>query len=165
MSTIPIQPLTRAAFASFGEVLDTSTTPLIINAGFASRHNDLCNVDVASGGGTSNVSIFVAKARSLPLAVTMMERHPLGSQAFMPLQDSPWLVVVCVDPDDAASYRAFAATGRQGVNYGKNTWHFPLITFAEGDRFLVVDRKGPGNNLEESFLPADRHLTITRQET
>lgn len=165
MSAIPIQPLTRQAFAPFGAVLDTASTPLVINAGFANRHNDLCAVDVTAGGGMTNVSIFVAKARTLPLAVTMMERHPLGSQAFMPLQDSPWLVVVCTDPLVPASYCAFAATGRQGINYAVNTWHFPLVTFADGDRFLVVDRKGPGNNLDERFLPADRHLTVTRQET
>lgn len=162
MSQIVIEPLTRQAFARFGEVLDTLDAPLLINAGFASRHNDLCTVDVTGGGGATNVSIFVAKARALPLAVTMMERHPLGSQAFMPLQDSPWLAVVCTDPLDSATYRAFAATGRQGINYAVNTWHFPLITFAEGDRFLVVDRKGPGNNLEEHFLPADRLLTVRR---
>ncbi|MCA0422832.1 MAG: ureidoglycolate lyase [Proteobacteria bacterium] len=162
MISLAVTPLTPEAFAPFGEVLDTRGDPILINAGFARRHNDLCTVDVAPEGGATNVSIFVAKARTLPLLITMMERHPLGSQAFMPLQDQPWLAVVCIDPADPSTFRAFACTGRQGVNYARDVWHFPLVTFADGDRFMVVDRKGPGNNLEERFLPQDRHLTVSR---
>lgn len=158
---LTIEPLTAAAFKPFGEVIDTSGDHITINAGFARRFNDLCGVETAEGGQT-NVSIFVARARALPLEVGMMERHPLGSQAFMPLQNSPWLVIVCTDPDDPTSYRAFAATGTEGVNYARNTWHFPLVTFADGDRFLVVDRKGPGNNLEERFLSEARLIVHTR---
>lgn len=160
MKPLACVPLTPEAFAPFGQVIETGGEPITINAGFARRYNDRCTVDVAAGGGETNVSVFVARARILPLSITMMERHPLGSQAFMPLQERPWLAVVCTDPDDRSSYRAFACTGTQGVNYAVNTWHFPLITFVDGDRFLVVDRKGPGNNLEERFLPEDRHLTV-----
>jgi ureidoglycolate lyase len=88
-----------------------------------------------------------------------MERHPLGSQIFFPLQDRTWLVLVAQDPRDPATYRAYRANGRQGVNYARNVWHFPLIVTGAGDRFIVVDRKGPGNNLEEVLLPeAERPL-------
>ena len=80
-----------------------------------------------------------------------MERHPLGSQAFYPLQDEDWLVLICADPHDKTSFRCFRANGRQGVNYARNVWHFPLLVFAPS-RFIVVDRKGPGNNLEEAVL-------------
>lgn len=162
MRAIPILPLSADAFRPFGEVIETSKEPIVINAGFARRYNDLIKVEASPEGGETNVSIFIAKARVLPLTVNMMERHPLGSQAFMPLQNAPWMAVVCTDPDDAASYRAFACTGTQGVNYARNTWHFPLITFGDGDRFIVVDRKGPGNNLVEHFLADDRHLTLSR---
>lgn len=162
MIALPVAPLTSAAFAPFGEVIETTKEPLIINAGFARRFNDLCTVDVAPEGGETNVSIFIARARALPLAITMMEKHPLGSQAFMPLQNQPWMLVVCTNPADPATFRAFAATGLQGVNYARNTWHFPLITFGEGDRFMVVDRKGPGNNLVEQNLTPDQQLTVER---
>lgn len=162
MHPISSTPLTAAAFAPFGEVIEASGEPLVINAGFARRFNDRCAVDVGMEGGETNVSVFIAKARSLPLSVTMMERHPLGSQAFIPMQDQPWLALVCLDPADPASYRAFAANGRQGVNYARNTWHFPLITFGEGNHFLVVDRKGPGNNLEERFLDPAQHMIVNR---
>ena len=82
-----------------------------------------------------------------------MERHPLGSQLFYPLHGNPWLVLVCTDPRDPATYRAFHATCRQGVNYARNTWHHPLLVLNENDRFLVIDRAGPGDNLEERHLP------------
>jgi ureidoglycolate lyase len=89
-----------------------------------------------------------------------MERHPLGSQLFMPLNGAPWLVVVCTDPDVPSSYRAFAASGRQGVNYARNCWHHPLLVIADASPFLVVDRKGPGSNLEERWLEAANWLSV-----
>ncbi len=155
MPRIAIAPLTRAAFAPFGEVVEMDGAEKIaINQGFAQRANGLAAIDVATAGGTANVSLFVAKPRPRPIAIEMMERHPLGSQLFVPMQDSPWLVLVCADPRVAASYRAFAATGRQGVNYARNVWHHPLLVFADDARFLVIDRTGPADNLEEAWLDA-----------
>ena len=153
MHTIPVAPLTQAEFSPFGEVVEVDARDLLtINQGYASRANDLAGVDVLASGGSVNVSVFIAQARPVPIEVKVMERHPLGSQLFFPLQDEPWLVLVCTDPLVPASYRAFAATGRQGVNYGRNVWHHPLLVLGSGDRFLVIDRKGPGNNLEEVWL-------------
>jgi ureidoglycolate lyase len=161
MIELRLQPLTQEAFAPFGEVIETNgRTPLHINQGFALRFDDLAKIDVASEGGDVKTSIFVAKARPQPLTVTMMERHPLGSQLFYPLQDKLWVVLVCTHPQDPASYRAFLASGQQGVNYARNTWHFPLIVFEDESRFIVVDRKGPGNNLEEVKVTGVS-LTIT----
>lgn len=161
MTAIKLEPLTAQSFAPFGDVIEATGEPMVINAGFAQRFNDRCRV-VTNDEGETNVSVFIAKKRELPLRITMMEQHPLGSQAFVPMQNSPWIAVVCAHPEDAASYRAFAVEGRQGVNYAPETWHFPLIAFSEGDRFLVVDRKGPGNNLIEHFLAPERQLTILR---
>jgi len=92
----------------------------------------------------------------------LMERHPLGSQAFIPLQDRPWLVLVAGDAHDVASYRAFTATGKQGVNYARNVWHHPLLVLDDDSRFLIVDRKGPGNNLEELWFRDGEAVTLTR---
>jgi len=143
-----IEPLTKSAFAPFGDVIETDGAKhFTINQGFATRFDDLANVDVIDGGAVK-VSLFEAHPRPAPIQIDLMERHPLGSQAFYPLQDEAWLVVVCGDPRDATSFRCFRASGRQGVNYARNTWHFPLLVFAPS-RFIVVDRKGPGNNLEE----------------
>lgn len=144
-----IEPLTKAGFAPFGEVIEIGGAQHFpINQGFAERFNDLARVDVED----VNISIVVANPRPKPIAITLMERHPLGSQIFYPLQDRPWLVVVCGDPNDRASFRAFSATGRQGVNYARNIWHHPLLVLDAGSRFLVVDRKGPGANLEEVLI-------------
>jgi ureidoglycolate lyase len=155
-------PLTKTAFAAFGDVIEQDgSVPLAINQGFAERFNDLANIDVSADGGQASISLFTAHPRPNPIAVTLMERHPLGSQIFYPLQDRPWLVLVCADPLVPASYQAFAATGRQGVNYARNVWHHPLLVVDSFSRFLVVDRKGPGNNLDEVWLPEHQQLTLS----
>lgn len=155
------EPLTKQAFAPFGDVVETEGAAHYgINQGFAERFNDLANVDVTSDGGGTNVSLCEAKPRPLPIAIKLMERHPLGSQIFFPLQDQPWLVVVCTDPHDAATYRAFTATGRQGVNYARSVWHHPLLVLDSASRFLIVDRKGPGTNLEEVWLGPSQWLRL-----
>jgi len=156
MRLIAPEPLTRAAFRPFGEVIEMEgAAHFTINQGFTERFNDLCFMDVDTGGGSTNVSLFLGQPRPAPIAIRLMERHPLGAQAFIPLQDRPWLVLVAEDPRDMASYRAFTASGRQGVNYARNAWHHPLLVLDADSRFLIVDRKGPGNNLEEVWLAED----------
>jgi ureidoglycolate lyase len=158
---IPVVPLTRAAFAPFGDVIELDgVPPLSINQGFAERFNDLAAIDAAAEGGAASISLFAAMPRPQPIAIRLMERHPLGSQIFYPLQDRKWLVLVCNDPLDPASYRAFRATGRQGVNYARNAWHHPLLVLDPDSRFLIVDRKGPGNNLDEVWLADHQLLTL-----
>lgn len=147
-----IEPLTRQAFKPFGDVIEMSGADIInINQNFAQRFNDLAHVDVGHEGGSVNVSLAAAMPRPVPIAIKLMERHPLGSQIFYPVQDEPWLILVCADPHDKESYRAFKASGRQGINYARKAWHHPLLVLTQ-QRFLVVDRKGPGNNLEELWL-------------
>ena len=162
MLTLPIAPLTRAAFAPFGEVIETAEAkPKLINDGFAQRFDGLAGIDVAAGGGAVNISLFSGSVRPSPIVIKLMERHPLGSQLFMPLNGKPWLVLVCADPRAPASYRAFSASGRQGVNYARNTWHHPLLVLADGERFLVIDRGGSGN-LEEMWLDDELFLDVAR---
>lgn len=161
MHVIDIEPLRKAAFAGFGDVVETDGAQWIgINQGFAERCNGLAGIDVAMEGGNVNVSIFKARARPQPIGIRLMERHPLGSQLFMPLQDAPWLVLVCTDPREARSYRAFHATGRQGVNYARGVWHHPLLVLTDNERFLIIDRGGPGDNLEETWLDAGESLQL-----
>ena len=160
MRALTPEPLTKAAFAPFGDVVEADgALPVEINQGFARRFNALANIDVTTNGAPVNISLFDARPRPQPIAIRLMERHPLGTQLFMPLQDSPWLVVVCGDPQDIASYRAFTAAGRQGVNYARNVWHHPLLVVGEGERFLVVDRTG-ADNLEEVWLDQPLLLTV-----
>jgi len=162
MDVIRPERLTRESFRPFGDVIEMEgSAHFTINQGFTERFNDLCFVDVAMEGGTTNVSLFLGQPRPAPIEIKLMERHPLGAQAFVPLQDRPWLVLVAEDVRDLDSYRAFTATGRQGVNYARNVWHHPLLVLDGDSRFLIVDRKGPGNNLEEVWLAEEKVFGIT----
>ena len=153
-------PLTKTAFAPFGDVVEIDgAAPIEINQGFARRFDSLADIEVTANGAAVNISLFEARPRPQPIEIKLMERHPLGSQLFMPLQDRLWLVVVCADPHDPASYCAFTATGRQGVNYGRNVWHHPLLILGEGERFMVVDRVGQ-DNLEEVWLDQPLSLVV-----
>ncbi|HVI91390.1 MAG TPA: ureidoglycolate lyase [Dongiaceae bacterium] len=162
MTVLKIEPLTKGAFARYGEVIELEGAQHYgINQGFAERFHKLAEADTAAEGGSAIISIFVADPRPSPIRIELMERHPIGSQAFYPLQDRDWLVVVAEDPLTPQSLRAFRASGRQGVNYTRNVWHHPLLVLDPASRFLIVDRKGPGKNLEEFRFP---HGTEVRLE-
>jgi ureidoglycolate lyase len=151
-----IELLTKSTFAAFGDVVEiTDAEQRSINQGFATRFHDLAKIEV--GDGEAIVSIFTATPRALPVAIKLMERHPLGSQLFYPLQNEDWFVLVCENPHDDKSYQAFKATGTQGVNYKPNAWHHPLLVARES-RFIVIDRKGNGSNLEEIWLEKELSL-------
>lgn len=152
---IPVEPLTKAGFAPFGEVLERDGAELrVINGGTTDRLHALAAVDVAAGGGRPIVSIFAGRRRPLPLEIAMLERHPLGTQCFFPLQPHGWLVVVGHFVEGAPVLRCFRARGDQGVSYGVGVWHHPLLVLVPAQDFLVVDREGPGANCDEVAFPA-----------
>ena len=156
--TLPlaVEPLTKAAFAPYGEVLERDGAVIrLINEGTTDRLHALASVAASADGGHPVVSIFAGRRRPLPLGVTLLERHPLGSQCFFPLQPFAWLVVVGEHADDPERrrVRCFRAGGDQGVNYRAGAWHAPLLILEERQDFLVVDREGPGANLEEVTFP------------
>jgi ureidoglycolate lyase len=157
VNSMKLEPLTSQAFAPFGEVVQAEgVAPVVTNQGYADRFNHLAEVVLTDGA--AHVSLSHPKPRPRPISIDLMERHPLGSQLFMPLQDEDWLVVVCEDPLNAQTFRAFRASGKQGVNYAPDIWHFPLLVLGQGQRFIVLDRKGPGHNLEEIWL--EKPLTL-----
>jgi len=144
--------LTAEAFAPFGDVIEIAGRPSrSINDATCDRFDDLAQVDVLAAAGRPLISIFKSIGRTLPLQVQTLERHPLSSQAFIPLDGLPFLVVVAADGDAplASRIRAFRAAGTQGVNYRRNTWHHALIGLDRTCHFLVVDRGGPGHNCDE----------------
>jgi ureidoglycolate lyase len=151
-------PLTASAFAPFGDVIETgSRAARLINDGTCERYDDLALVDVSVHAGRPLINLFKAEPRKLPFAVRSLERHPLSSQAFYPLDGTPFLVVVA-EPGEGLwerRIRAFRAAGDQGVSYRRNTWHHGLLAVGRTSRFLVIDRGGPGENCEEvSIDPA-----------
>jgi ureidoglycolate lyase len=158
MREITAEPLTAAAFAPFGNVIEASdaAVKLDINQGHAVRYDRLAELDVADGGGTGAISLFRAQPLAEPV-LRMFERHPLGSQSFVPLSGRPYLVAVAPAGEfDPAAVRVFRAEGQQGVHYARGTWHHFLLVLDADSDFLVVDRAGPGNNCDEIALaPGD----------
>lgn len=153
--TLAIRPLTRAAFEPFGDVVEADpSTMRLINGGTTERYHALGHPQALGEGAELIINLFRGQPRTLPYTVDMMERHPFGSQSFHPLQDRSWLVVVAEDEGGRPGHpHVFMATGQQGINYRANIWHHPLMALEKISDFLVVDRSGPGNNLEEYFYP------------
>jgi len=155
MSTIlRTEPLTRAAFAPFGQVIEAEGAHHYpINSGNCERFHDLATIELGGDNARPMISLMQSRGFTLPYTLTMVERHPFGSQAFYPLSDKPFLVVVA--PDDAGTPgapRAFLTAPGQGVNIAINTWHGVLTPIGPDARFLCVDRGGDGRNLEEHFF-------------
>ena len=155
--SLAIEPLTKAGFAAFGTVIERDGAEIrMINEGTTTRYHALSGVDVAAGGGEPILSIFAGTPRPVPIAISMMERHPLGSQAFMPLSDHDWLVVVApTNADDSApdfsGLRCFQARGDQGVSYAPDVWHHPLLVRRPQD-FLIADRAAPAGEADSANL-------------
>lgn len=155
ISTLEIQPLTKVAFLPFGKVIETDGAKQIsINQGTTTRFDAMSDVDVSEADGRPIISLFRGKRRPNPIEINLLERHPLGSQAFIPLSQHNWLVVVahCNLAGDAPNFSTlacFIASGAQGVSYDRGTWHHPLLTLEAVQDFLVIDRQGGGHNLDE----------------
>mgnify|MGYP000188684852 CR=1 FL=1 len=150
------EPLTPERFAPFGDVVQREgAEQFLINEGTTRRYHALTGVDPGPDGRVI-VSIFRGTRRPAPIAIRMLERHPLGDQVFVPLNGGDWLVVVGDgEPPDAERCRCFRATAEKGVRYARGVWHHPLLTVEDSQDFLVLDRQGPGENLEEyAFAPA-----------
>ena len=151
------EPLTAEAFAPFGDVVEAAeTSDTEMNDARFVRFDDLVGLDIVTDP-PGRISVSIARCNSpssMPYRVSMMERHPLGSQAFIPLQEFEFVVVVAPPADtlDESAIRAFRSNGRQGINYRRSTWHMPLIALEKGQKFLVVDRLGEGANCEQVDL-------------
>lgn len=149
---VAAEHLTADAFAPFGEVLEIVGPPdRIINQGKCGRYHDMAGLDF--GGGRAGISLFHAELRAMPYALDLLERHPLGSQAFIPMSQSRFLVTVAEDAGGApGEVRAFIARAGQGVNLRRNVWHGVLCPLDGTGLYAVIDRIGEGNNLEEHWL-------------
>jgi len=156
--TLRAAALTARDFDPFGEVIETAGhTARWINDGSCERFDDLARVDVLAEGGRPLISIFRALPQALPFRVRILERHPLSSQAFIPLNGLPFLVIVAAagDMPVVQRLRAFRSSGAQGVSYRRNTWHHPLVALERSSDFLVVDRGGAGENCEQAPIGDD----------
>ena len=150
MKTV-IKPIkiTRSNFLPFGDLISSEdVNPMDINAGFAKRYDNLANINTGTNQGKTIVSIFSSTKRVFPMKIDMMEKHPLGSQAFMPMKETTFLCFVAPPAElpEISKIQSFIVPPKVGINYKSGVWHFPLIS-TEDTNFLVIDRKGSGDNL------------------
>jgi len=148
------EPLTRAAFLPFGDVLETEgTSPELINFGNTQKYGDLARITTA-GSERVQLSLYRSGEIKLPFRIRLMECHPLGSQAFYPLHNRPFPVVVAAPgtPPEPGDLRVFLTNGRQGVNFHPGVWHHYQLTLGQDSDYLVIDRGGNGENYQEHQL-------------
>ena len=150
---IRLKPLTKTAFAEFGDVLALKAEPdQIINQGMCRRHHNLAKLAFAKGG-QAGISVFDATPRALPYTLDMMERHPKGSQAFVPMHNTPFLVIVAADKGGQPGRpEAFLTAPHTGINIHKNIWHGVLTPLSAPGLFAVIDRIGNDTNIEEHWF-------------
>ena len=162
--TITARPLTPQAFAPFGEVLDAAGPPdMTINAGLCGRFHDRARLDFGPEG-RAGISVVSGEAQALPYTFDLVERHPDGSQAFLPMTGNGFLVIVAPDEGGRPGAPvAFLTAPGQGVNYRRGTWHGVLTPLATPGLFAIVDRIGPGPNLQEHRY--DGPFTVVAPDT
>jgi ureidoglycolate lyase len=162
MNTLRIERLTREAFAPFGDVIELDgARHYPINGGTTERYHDLARVEVGAENGRPLINVFRGQPRAWPIEISMMERHPLGSQAFLPVGDVRYAIVVAPAGDlDPLRLRAFMTHGWQGVNYAKGVWHHPLLALDRVSDFIVIDRGGDAPNCDEQTLPEPWRLVL-----
>lgn len=150
-NTLKATPISSDAIAGLAELIEASGAPdKMINQGRCGRFHDRANLDI---DGVAGISVFKSESFAMPFKMEMMERHPHGSQAFLPMQKGEYLVVVAEDKDGAPhAPRAFIAGAGQGVNIGRNVWHGVLCPLSDPGLFMVVDRVTSGPNLEEHWF-------------
>ena len=155
--TITPKPITKENFSKFGDLITTKDIePITINDGYAKRFDNIAKLDTSKENGKTTISIFSALKRTFPMKVHMMESHPLGSQAFIPMKETTFLCFVAPSgkKPDLNKIESFIIPPGLGINYKPGTWHFPLIS-TEDMNFLVVDRKGAGDNLKIQKLDSE----------
>ena len=161
-SQIKARSITRDDFSPFGELLMCEgAVTYACNQGRATRYHDLLkNIDVSEGVGRVGLSIYKSTPSSIPFKIEVMERHPLGTQAFIPMTMDPesrYLVAVAPAGEfDKNKILAFIVNGQIGVNYKKGVWHLPIVALDTDMDFLAVDRIGVGINCDETcFFPGE----------
>ena len=153
MNNISIEQLDINIFSKFGDIIQKKNALELrsINQGTTTRYHNISKLSLESKNGNSSISIFSGSPRDVPIEIKIMEKHPIASQSFLPIQDYDWLIVVCEEKNelpDLSTLRCFQVDGDTGITYNKNIWHHPLLVKKKQD-FWVIDRI---NDLENSSI-------------
>lgn len=160
---IKIAPLTKESFVPFGEVIETDHSDhFTINKGSTERYHALATLELSEPDDQGIINIFRAQKLVYPLRIELLERHPKGSQAFIPLDRQAFLIVVAPagDQPEINEIRCFLSNGKQGINYARGVWHHPILSLENNSDFLVVDRSGQGNNCDEHYFKPEEQLEL-----
>ena len=160
---LAVKPLTQEAFAPYGDVVESEgRDSYFINNGMAERFHALARVETKGDGSYPVISLVKSKKFELPRRVDHVEYHPLGSQAFLPIDQTPFVVVVAEagEAPTPDQLQAFVTNGRQGINYHAGTWHHVLLTPYNAMDFLCVDWVGEGDNCIDHFFDEDHHREL-----
>lgn len=163
IESLGIQPLTRAAFAPYGDVIETDDRDsFFINKGMAERFHALAKIEAPGEDAGAIISLVKSRQYDMPRKLDHVEHHPLGSQAFIPLDETPFIVVVGETGESPRpeNFHGFITNGKQGINYHPGTWHHVLLTPYAAMTFLCVDRSGPGNNCIDHFFDEDQQRVL-----
>lgn len=163
--TLTAMPLTRAAFAAYGDVIELGGPSAVINQGKGRRYADLARMDLDSSGRAA-VGLMTCLAETPPVSLRLMERHPQGNQVFMPVDGQRYLVIVAPagPAPNVAALRAFLCRGNQGINYHRGTWHHPMIALDADCCFFEVQWQGPGVNCDEVALDMPVRVALAAGE-
>ena len=165
MNNISIEQLDASVFSRFGKIVEKKNALELrsINQGTTTRYHNISELELESKNGTSSISIFSGTPRKLPIEIKIMEKHPVASQSFLPIQDYDWLIVVSEEKNelpDLNTLRCFHVNGDTGITYNKNVWHHPLLVKKKQD-FWVVDRI---NDQEDASINL-KEYNFTKNET
>ncbi len=149
LGTIPIEPIGAFDLEGLCDIVEIGGhAGKTINEGRCWRYSDLAKLDFGASG-RCGISLFKAELRTLPLRLDLMERHPFGSQAFVPMDRASLLVVVSADDGGRPGQpKAFVAGPDQAVNIHRNVWHGVLTPLSGSGLFAVFDWIGEDPNLE-----------------
>lgn len=144
MRVIAAEPLRAEAYRPFGDLVsaDRADVPARpANQGTAARRDLLAGVASLRPAATLNVCSFRCAPRTAwPLPVALLEKHPMSTQVFIPMNARRYLVLVALGDEapDLATARAFIATGTQGVSYHPGVWHHPMIALDDAIDFTCL---------------------------
>ena len=147
---LQIKKISKENFSQYGQLISTEDIDSQnINEETTKSFYDLVNIEVYGDDKLCRVNIFKSQKRTFPLVINMLENHPLSSQAFIPLQQTDFIVVVAPisHNPDINLIEAFHVSPEEGINFKPKVWHFPLIA-TEDSSFLTIDKKDSENNLE-----------------
>ena len=155
MITLPVRPLTAEAMAPFGSVIERVPGGVAVNGGSSQRHEAVATLDLHRDAGRGVLAVYDARARRFPFAASVLERHRLSDQVFLPLGGPRRCVLLLapagVEQPQATDCVALLSNGQQGLRIAAGTWHHGLLALDDGP-WAVLERRAAAPDCDEVNL-------------